>query len=292
MHILQLARLALKLRPKGARKVLAQVVARPSLQRPPVAHHGFDGVGAIRARKRLHPALLPRDHRDRRHVASKLLINAQHPPRLLLCLLRRDMRGVSLLPQELEGSDEGAGAHFPAVHVAPLVGEEREIAVAAHPLRKHVVHDRLAGRPHHQRLLQVLTATLGDQSQLGRKAFHVVRLLLNERIRDELREVTVGVPRLLETPVQKALQSLPNGEAVGTDNHRAAHWAIVSQLSTLHYVQVPSAIVFALGRDALLAYLALPAAPLLLLLLLLLLPLRQRRRLLRRLRGTDNRRVP
>lgn len=70
----------------------------------------------------------------------------------------RGMRGVALLPKKLEGADEGARPHLPSVHVSPLVQQQRQVAVGLNPLRKHVVHDRLRCRPHHQRLFEILAS--------------------------------------------------------------------------------------------------------------------------------------
>ncbi len=59
-----------------------------------------------------------------------------------------------------------ATEHSP-VHVAPLVDPQRQVAVALHPLREHVVDDGLAGRPNHQGLLQVLAAACAAREQGG-----------------------------------------------------------------------------------------------------------------------------
>ena len=39
------------------------------------------------------------------------------------------------LPQELERAHKGASAHLPAVHVGPLVDQQRQVAVGLHPLQ-------------------------------------------------------------------------------------------------------------------------------------------------------------
>ena len=83
------------------------------------------------------------------------------------------------LPQELECAHKGTCAHLPAVHVAPLVHEQGQVAVGLHPLRKHVVDDCLGCGAHHQRLLQVLaTACVGME---GRGiAIAMDRILVND----------------------------------------------------------------------------------------------------------------
>jgi hypothetical protein len=81
--------------------------------------------------------------------------------------------------------------------------------------------------PHHQRLLEVLAAALGHQRQLRREALHVVRLLGDERVRDEHGEIAVLVARLLKPFVQPALNALPDGVAPRLDHHRATHGSVV-----------------------------------------------------------------
>src|SRR3712207_8114273 len=55
---------------------------------------------------------------------------SEHSPRLLLGLVVRGVRRVSLLPQELERSKEEPRPHLPAHDVRPLVDEQRQVAVA------------------------------------------------------------------------------------------------------------------------------------------------------------------
>src|SRR3712207_9095306 len=66
--------------------------------------------------------------------------------RSLLGLVVRGVRGVAFLPEELERTQEQARAHLPPDHVRPLVDEQRQVAVALHPLREHRVDDRLRRR--------------------------------------------------------------------------------------------------------------------------------------------------
>ena len=65
--------------------------------------------------------------------------------------------------------------------------------------------------------------TFGDKGQLGGKALHMIRLLLQEGVGDELREVGVAVPCVLEQLVQPLLQVLPDGEpaCLSTASERA-----------------------------------------------------------------------
>ena len=52
--------------------------------------------------------------------------------------------GVALLPEELAGADEGRGVlKLPAHHVCPLVQPQRQVPVAAYPLRAQCTEDTL-----------------------------------------------------------------------------------------------------------------------------------------------------
>ena len=87
------------------------------------------------------------------------------------------------------------------------------------PLREHVIDDGLAGRPHDQRLLELLAAAMGDDRDLGREAFDVLGLFLQEALRDEERKVGVARAGLFDAAIELVAQHLPDAEAVGTKHH-------------------------------------------------------------------------
>mmetsp|Transcript_33242 Transcript_33242/g.99001 ORF Transcript_33242/g.99001 Transcript_33242/m.99001 type:complete len:214 (-) Transcript_33242:149-790(-) len=178
------------------------------------------------------------------------------------------MRSVALLPQELQRAHKRARTHLPSVHVAPLVDLERKVTIALHPLRKHVIDDRLGCWAHDQRLLEILAAAFGDDGQLRRKALHMVSLFRDERHWDELREVAVFVARLLKALIEVGLDGLPHSKAIRLHHHGAPHRPIVCKPGTRHHVQVPTAEVHTKRRDGLFARLFATLAALLLLPLL------------------------
>ena len=55
--------------------------------------------------------------------------------------------------------------------------QQRQVAVALHPLGEVAVDDRLAGGPHDDGLLELLAAAVGDDGQLGAEALDVLGLL-------------------------------------------------------------------------------------------------------------------
>ena len=60
-------------------------------------------------------------------------------------------------------------------------------------------------------LLELLVAAPGDPGDLRRKALDVLRLLHQQALGDEQREVRVDVARRLEAPVELLLDQLPDG---------------------------------------------------------------------------------
>ena len=66
-------------------------------------------------------------------------------------------------------------------------------------------------------LLELLVAAARDPRHLRRKALDVLRLLHQQALGDEEREVRVDVPGRLEAPVEPLLDQLPDGVAVRPD---------------------------------------------------------------------------
>ena len=233
-------------------EVLAEVVAGAGLEGAVVLHQRFGGVGTERAGELLGVGLEAGEHRHRHPLLHESPVHSQHLSRLRLGLGLGGVGGVPFLPEELGGAEEEAGAHLPPDHVAPLVDEEREVAVALDPLREHRVDDRLGGRTDHQGLLEHLPPADRHHRDLRGEPFDVLRLLGEEALRDEEGEVGVLVSRGLEHPVEGLLHLLPDGIAVGTDDHAAAHRAVIGQLGLRDQLVVPGAEVGGAGGEGLL----------------------------------------
>ena len=107
------------------------------------------------------------------------------------------------------------------------------------PLREHVVDDRLGGRPHDQRLFQLLAAAVGDHGDLGREALDVLRLFLQEALRDEERKVGVARAGLFDPAVEFVAQRLPDRESVGAEHDTSAHRRMVGEFGARDYLVVP-----------------------------------------------------
>ncbi len=233
-----------------AGEVLAQVVRGGRLERTAVPHYGFYGVTDGGAGELLALALAPLDDGHGRLVLGEVRVNVQHLPRLRLGLFARGVGGVALLPEELRRAQEQPGPQLPPHHVGPLVDQHRQVAVALDPLGVHVADDRLGGRADDQRLFQLLAAPDGDDRQLGAESLDVLRFLLQEAPRDEEREVGVLVARLFEAAVQAGPHVLPQGVAVRTDHHAAAHGRIVGQLGLLDDLVIPAGEILGALRQA------------------------------------------
>ena len=225
----------------GPREVLPELVARPHLQRLAVAHHPLAGPGAVRAGEALARRLVPGQHRHGQHVDHGRAVDVrQDAQRVGAGVLLGGMGGVALLPEEFARPQEEPGPQLPAHHVGPLVDEQRQVAVALHPLGEEVVDDGLTGRPDDERLLELLPAAVGDHRQLGREPLDVLGLELEEGLGDEEREVGVLGAGLLDAPVELGLHELPDPVAPRADDHGAAGRAVVGHLGAGDHFLVPA----------------------------------------------------
>src|SRR5438552_7604613 len=88
-----------------------------------------------------------------------------------------------------------------------------------------------------------------DVRHLRRKALNVLGLFVQQRLRDEEREVRVDVAGLLEFGVERLLNQLPDRVAVRPDHHATLDRRIVGELRAPDDIQVPAREVLGLGRD-------------------------------------------
>ena len=231
-------------------------MARAGLQGFAVLHHGLDGVGIDRPGEPLAGGLLPLDDRHGHEVLGEVGIDAEHFHRLFAGLLRGRVGGVPLLPEELRRPQEQPRPQFPADDVGPLVDENRQVAVRLHPLRVHRPDNRLARRPHNQRLIEQgggiglqfavrprLQAVMRDDRTFLGEPLHMVRLLLQKTERDEQRKIGVLMPRRLEHPVQHPLHVLPDRPAPRLDHHAPPHRRHLRQIRRLDDLLVPFGII-------------------------------------------------
>jgi hypothetical protein len=90
---------------------------------------------------------------------------------------------------------------------------------------------------------------VGDDRALLGEALDVLGLLLEERQRDEQREVRVDVAGVLEHAVEDPLHVLPQRVAPRLDHHAAAHRRVLGQVGGLDDLLVPLGVVVGAGGD-------------------------------------------
>src|SRR5271170_6628859 len=93
---------------------------------------------------------------------------------------------------------------------------------------------------------------MSDDGDFGREALDVLRLLLQEALRDEERKVGITRAGLFNPAIEFVAQFLPDGEAVRPKNDTSAYRRIIRQLGADDYFVVPCREILAPGRDFLL----------------------------------------
>ncbi len=166
---------------------------------------------------------------------------------------------MTFLPEELRRPQKQAGPQLPPHDVAPLIDEQRQIAIALHPLRIHIPDHCFAGRPNHQRLLQLparlqalfplLQFGMRDHRALHGKPFHMLGLLGQKTLRNEQGKIRVDVSGLLEPPIQIPLHRLPDGVALGPDDHAPLDRTVIRKLGRLDDVEIPLCVILTAGFD-------------------------------------------
>ena len=249
LHILQGVVLIRILHIKCLGKAVAEVMARAGLQRLAVMHHGFDGVGLFRTRKALLFGLFALEHRDSQIFLAELRIDVQHAQGFLHRLLGGGVHGVTLLPPELAGTQEGTGSLFPAHNRAPLVIQLGQIAPRADDLGIVLAEQGLGGRADAQALLELFRAAVGDPGDFRRKALNMVLLLLQQAFRDKNRHGYIFVAGRLEHAVQHMLDILPQRLRIGAHDDTALDRGIVDHLGLFDNVRIPLGKIHVHGRD-------------------------------------------
>ena len=177
-------------------------------------------------------------------------VDVEHAQHFLHGLIVIRVRGVAFLPEEFRGAQKHARAQLPANDVGPLIHQHGQIAPALDPLGEEVADDGLRGRPDDVRLFQLLAAGQGHHRQLGREAFHVLGLLVQKALRDQQREVHILMAGGLEAVVELALQQLPDGVAVGLDDHAAFDdFGGLGHVALQNHVLIPGSKILSAGSN-------------------------------------------
>ena len=178
----------------------------------PVLHHGFDAIGFNRAGEPFIGRLDTFDDWHRHVVFGKVGVNVQHLAGFGFGFFLGGVGRMAFLPQELGGTQEEAGTHFPADHVGPLVHQDGQVAVRLDPILIGVPDDGFRSGAHNQFFFQfgggvhayALAVFVGFEAVVGHhgaflgKAFHMVGFAAEEGFGDEKREISVLMPGFLE----------------------------------------------------------------------------------------------
>ena len=197
-------------------------------------------------------------------ITQEVLIHFVHRARFFDGLFSRFVRGVAFLPEELSGAEEKTWAHLPAHDVAPLVDEQRQIAVAFHPagegstddrLRSWTNHKRLgqfAGGDHLDRAIRLLLrfeTMMRDHRTLGGETFGMLRLFFEITQRNQQREIGVHMAGGLELRIELALDVFPQAVTPRLDHHAAAHLGVLRHVGGTHDLLVPFGKIFVACRS-------------------------------------------
>ena len=233
----------------GPGELVAEIVAGAGLQGLAVLHHSLDGIGGLGPGELLLVGLAALHHGHGQGVPAEVGIAVE----LLLGfgngLFGGLVDGVALLPPELPGPQEGAGGLFPADHGAPLVIQHGQFPIALQHVVPMVAEHGLGGGPEGQALLQLLAAAHGDPGHLRGEALHQLPLLLQQALGDQHGHSHVDMAGLFERAVHNALDILPDGVAIGPQDHEALHGRIVHQLRLQADVGIPLGEVHLHGGD-------------------------------------------
>jgi hypothetical protein len=230
-----------------ARKVLAELVARAHLERLAVAHHRFARQRILRAGKSLLCSLQADDNGDREHLHHEVLVDlVQHAlgegARVFACRVR----SVPFLPEEFSGTQEEPGPQLPPNDVAPLVEEQRQVAIALQPFRHVFADDSLARGPDHHRLVEHPSSCHRDDGELRAEPLDVLGFAPEVGLGYEQRKVRVLRAARLDPEVELGLHAFPEAVPVRPDDHRSAHGTVLGQLGLAQHVLVPTREVVAL----------------------------------------------
>ena len=228
-----------------------------ALQCLAILHERLDCKRIDRTGETLVGRFVTDDHRQAHPLLGELLIYVNHAGCLLDSLFLGGMSRMPLLPEEFGRAQEQTRTHLPTNHVGPLVAQDRQIPIRLDPSFIGVPDNRLRGGANDQLLFEfgigvdhhafpiriVFQTVVGYDGTLLGEAFDMAGLFREKRLGNEEREVGVFMPCLLEHFVQRRLHLLPDGIAIGLDDHAPAHRRVLGQTGLYYQVVVPLRIV-------------------------------------------------
>ena len=217
----------------GAREILPEEMRGAGLDGFPVLRQCFDAKGLDRPRETFAFRFLAAHDRDGEVIANKRFVNVEHLFRFRARFGFGFVDSVSFLPKELGRPQKNARPHLPADDVAPLIDQNRQIAIALDPLRVARADDRFRSRPNDQ--------WLGERTRRNKFAFGVRlepavsnnRAFLCETLnmfgflreitqRNEEREIGVAMAGGAKHRVEMMLHVFPDAVAPRANDHATA----------------------------------------------------------------------
>ena len=223
----------------GAGELVAEIVARRTLEGFAVLHHALDGVGCLGAGKLLLVGLAAAHDRDGEDVFKEIGVAVELLLGLGLCFFGSLMDGMALLPPELAAAQERARRLLPADDRAPLVVQHRQLSIGLQNARPVVAEHRLRRGTERQPLFELFAAAHRDPRHLGRKAVDQLAFLFQQAFRDQNRHRHIHMAGLFELGVHDALDVLPDRVAIGPQDREALHARVFHQLRLAADVGVP-----------------------------------------------------
>lgn len=233
-------------------KVLRKNVACAHLERFAVLHHSFDGVGGETAGEAFVFGFFAADDGNGEQILRHVGVELEHLECefAVACLSREQT--VTFLPVEFGRAEECARTLLPAHDAAPLVYEERQIAVTLHAAGARVPIDeqRLGRGTNGVRFGKFIAARLGDDGALGSKSFHVFFLAFEKFLRDEHRKHDVFHTVRLEPFIHERAHICPQLGGEGPERDASRNRGFVIQIRSLSKdVLVPLGEVIRAGSD-------------------------------------------
>ena len=183
-------------------------------------------------------------------IAHERFVNIEHALSFFARFGFGFVHGVAFLPEELRCAQKQPRPHFPAHDVAPLVDENRQVAIGLDPLGVTRADDRLGRWPNDQRFGQRtgrfhfslgidLQPVMGhDRAFLG-EAFDVFRFLREIAQRNKERKIGVPMSGRPKHRVELPLHVFPNAVAPWADHHAAAYIGRLGQLRRANDLLIP-----------------------------------------------------
>ena len=200
----------------------------------------FGGFWKVRSCKLLIFWLSTFDAWDSQHLLISCCVKVKNFSYLGRSLFLCCMGSVTLLPQELSGSDEGSRMlEFPSNHIWPLIHHQGKVSMRMNPVFESWVHNSFRCRSESNWLLKIRRTCFSDPRNLRRKVSNMVLLSFQSVFTNKHWEIAVLDSNSFNFSIEEALNLLPDEE--GSRSEDVAPWdvIVVNHLTFFDDVRVP-----------------------------------------------------